>query len=201
MQEYTKSLHETKRKMCDIETLINKRGAIFKNALNENDVRTIDGLQRDYEILKDVVSDLRFVISWIKKGFQPNAHYRGIERNDAYYIMRPYDPSILERYIENKQAGEPYEDVEEEVYGNQKEKEEKQRIAFEEKLTREMAELLEKAKDKLTRNEKDILLLLEQKKPQSEIAQMVGVSQQAVSKTIKRIKKKLQELGIERDDL
>lgn len=165
------------------------------------DIREIDGLQRDYEILKDVASDLRFAISWMKKGFQPNAHYRGIERNDAYYVMRPYDPSILERYIENKQAGEPYEDVEEGVYGSQEEKEEMQRIAFEESMTRETAELLERVKVTLTRDEREVLLQLHKKTPQREIAEMVGISQPGIIKMIRRIKKKLQELEIERDDL
>ncbi|MFY0521007.1 sigma factor-like helix-turn-helix DNA-binding protein [Lysinibacillus sp. UGB7] len=193
LQEYRETLNETVKKVNYLES------PAFKSARKKKGL-TATKIDEDCTILRAAESNLHFVIEWLERGFQPDAHWRGIEKNDAYYVLRSYDPSMMEVLIENKQANEPYEMIDESLVSIE-EKEERERITFEDSLTRGMAGLFEKAKEMLTREEQDILLLLQQEMPQSEIANLIGVSQQAISKRIKRIKKKLSELGIERADL
>lgn len=184
LQEYKKTLKLTRAELRSIE----------------NDSFKYNDADAYYEVLKASEKDLQFAIAWIEKGFQPDAHYRGVQRNDAYYVMRPYDPSIIERYIENLQANESYELIDKD-FANHYEKREHERIMFEENTPNETLELLERAKSTLRSSELDLLKLLQQGKSQSEIAGLIGVSQQAVSKRCKAIKKKLLKLGIERSDL
>lgn len=183
LQEYKKTLKATNREL----------NGGWKN-------RDLTDCEAYLNTLKAAKSDLEFVVKWLEKGYQPDAHFRGIQRNDAYYVMRSYDPSIIERYIENKQANEPYEDFEK-VFECLEDKEEYERICFEDALTWEEAKLFEQAKSVLRNDEKELLILLIQGESQEQIAKYMGVSRPAIFKRIRLIKKKLSKLGIERIDL
>jgi len=208
LKEYRKTLNKNDLDIQSNENRIKKIKDTFQNAhalkvslrkaieLNKE----LKSKEQDLVIFKAAKSDLQFTTKWIKTGVQPDAHWRGIERNDAYYINRPYDPLMMGILIENKQANEPFEMVEE-SFSSVEEKEEQERIKFDDSLTRERAQLFYQAKEVLTRNEIEILLFIQEGRSQSEMAKFLGVSQQAISKRIKSIKKKLSKLGIERDDL
>lgn len=208
LEEYNKTLSENNLNIQFNEKRIKEIQYTFQNAhaLKISLRKAIDlnkefkNLEQDLVIFKAARSDLQFITTWIKTGIQPDGHWRGIEKNDAYYINRPYDPQMMGILIENKQANEPFEMVEE-SFSNVEEKEEQERIRFDDSLTRDTAELFEQAKEALTRNEIKILLFIQENRSQSEMAKLIGVSQQAISKRIKSIKKKLSKLGIERDDL
>lgn len=208
LDEYNKTLRKNNKDIQRVEKRIEAIKETFKNARTfKISLRKSVDLSKELKILgpdllifKAAKSDLQFITAWIETGIQPNGHWRGIEKNDAYYINRPYDPQMMGVLIENKQANEPFEMIEE-CFSSVEEKEEQERIRFEDSLTRNTAELFEKAKGMLTRNEIKILLFIQEDRSQSEMAELIGVSQQAISKRIKCIKKKLSTLGIERDDL
>lgn len=208
LEEYNKTLSENNRNIQFNEKRIKEIKYMFQNAraLKVSLRKAIDlnkelkTLEQDLVIFKAARSDLQFITMWIQTGIQPDGHWRGIEKNDAYYINRLYDPYMMGVLIENKQANEPFEMVEE-SFSSVEEKEEQERIKFDDSLTRERAQLFYRAKEVLTRNEVEILLFIQEGRSQSEMAKFIGVSQQAISKRIKSIKKKLSKLGIERDDL
>lgn len=208
LKEYQKTLNKNDLKIQTNENRIKKIKDTFQNAhaLKVSLRKAIDLnkelkiKEQDLVIFKAAKNDLQFTTKWIKTGIQPDAHWRGIEKNDAYYISRSYDPYMMGVLIENRQANEPFEMIEENFLSVE-EKEEQERIRFDDSLNRDTAELFEQAKEALTRNEIRILLFLQEERSQSEIAELIGVSQQAISKRIKSIKKKLSKIGIERDDL
>ncbi len=208
LKEYQKTLNKNDLKIQANENRIKKIKDTFQNAhaLKVSLRKAIDLnkelkiKEQDLVIFKAAKSDLQFTTKWIKTGIQPDAHWRGIEKNDAYYISRSYDPYMMGVLIENRQANKPFEMIEENFLSVE-EKEEQERIRFDDSLNRDTAELFEQAKEALTRNEIRILLFLQEERSQSEIAELIGVSQQAISKRIKSIKKKLSKIGIERDDL
>jgi len=208
LEEYNKTLNRNNLSIQFNENRIKEIKDTFQNAraLKVSLKKTIDlnkelkNIEQDLVIFKSAKSDLQFITAWIETGIQPDAHWRGIERNDAYYINRLYDPNMMGILIENKQANEPFEMIEE-SFSSIEEKEEHERIKFDDSLTRDRAELFEQAKEALTRNEIRILLFIQEGRSQSEMAKFIGVSQQAISKRSKSIKKKLSKLGIERDDL
>lgn len=176
LKEYKKTLKQTRNQIRDLEN-----DAAFKYA----------DPQALYEFLKAAQTDLQFAIAWIEKGYQPDAHYRGVQRNDAYYVMRPYDPSIIERYIENDQARGAYEFIEE-SYENVEEMQEQKRIEFEESLSKEKLCAIHKAKRILDDFEMQVVLLSEQGRSVREIAEMLGVSHMKIQRTKKTCRKKFE---------
>lgn len=208
LKEYNKTLSETnlniqfnEKRVKEIKYMLQNAHALkvsLRKAIDLN--KELKSLDSDLMIFKAARSDLQFITTWIETGIQPNGHWRGIEKNDAYYIKRLYDPQMMGVLIENKQANEPFEMIEE-SFSSVEEKEEHECIRFDDSLTRDRAKLFYQAKEALTRNEIKILLFIQEGRSQSEMAKFIGVSQQAISKRIKSIKKKLSKLGIERDDL
>lgn len=208
LEEYNKTLSETninvqskEKRIKEIKYMLQNAHALkvsLRQAIDLN--KELKILDPDLVIFKAAKSDLQFITTWIETGIQPNGHWRGIEKNDAYYINRLYDPQMMGVLIENKQANEPFEMIED-SFSSVEEKEEHERIRFDDSLTRDRAKLFYQAKEALTRNEIKILLFIQEGRSQSEMAKFIGVSQQAISKRIKSIKKKLSKLGIERDDL
>ncbi len=171
MQEYRKTLKATNRELN-----------------GEWKKRDLKDCEEYLNTLKAAKRDLEFVVKWLEKGYQPDAHFRGIHRNDAYYLMRPYDPSIIERYIENKQINKAFGEKNEHQY-------------IDEKIDWETQHLLEQATAILRKDECHLLELLSRGESQQRIAEIFCVSQQAISKRIKVVKRKLLKLGIERVDL
>lgn len=172
LKEYKKTLKQTRIELNRLE-----KGEAFNYAAPEE----------KYEFLKTVETDLRFVISWLEKGYQVDAHFRGIQRNDAYYVMRPYDPSIIERYVENRQAHHSFEYVEE-SYSSIEEMQEQKRIEFEDSLSKEKMVAIRKAKQVLSDFEMQVVLLSEQGRSVREIADMLSVNRMKVQRTKQKCK-------------
>lgn len=149
--------------------------------------------QSYYALLKTAETDLRYVITWLKKGFQPDGHFRGVQRNDAYYVTRPYDPTIIERFMENKQANEAFEFVEK-SYTSVEEMQESQRIEFEDSLAPEKMAAIRKAKKELDEFEMQIVLLSEQGRSSREIGEMLGINYKKVQRTKNKCRQKFEEI-------
>lgn len=176
LQEYKKSLKEVNREL--------------NGGWKERNLTDVEGYCRTFRAMK---SDLEFVIKWLEKGYQPDAHYRGIERNDAYYVMRPHDPAILERYMENKQANAPFEFVEE-SYGSVEEMQERKRVEFEDSLSPEKMAAIRKAKKELDDFEMQVVLLSEQGRTVREIGAMLGVNHMKVQRTKNKCRAKFEAI-------
>lgn len=176
LQEYKKTLKETNREL---------------NGGWEN--RDLTDCEAYLNTLKSAKGDLEFVIKWLEKGYQPDAHFRGIQRNDAYYVMRSYDPSVIERYMENKQANEPFDYVEE-SYSSIEEMQEKKRVEFEDNLPPEKMTAIRKAKKELDDFEMQVVLLSEQGRTVREIADMLEVGHMKVQRTKTKCRAKFESI-------
>jgi len=176
LQEYKKTLKATNREL----------NGGWKN-------RDLTDCEAYLNTLKAAKSDLEFVIKWLEKGYQPDAHFRGIQRNDAYYVMRPHDPSIIERYMENKQANEPFDYVEE-SYSSIEEMQEKKRIEFEDNLPPEKMAAIRKAKKELDDFELQVVLLSEQGRSVREIADILEVCHMRVQRTKTKCRAKFEAI-------
>lgn len=203
LQEYKDSLQLTLHEISLLET-----GRHFKSDVHKR----IKDPAAYFEVLKAAESDLRFVIGWIEKG--SNTHYRGVEKRDAYNVgsndferekkyqtIHAMDHMLMEYFIEDKQSQQPFETVINEDDRTIEEKEACAETQFEMSISYGTERLYNAALKILIPIEKQILMLHLLCKSQEEIAEMIGTTQQAVSKRIKRIKKKLLEIGIERNDL
>lgn len=199
LQEYKRSLKLTRQERGILES-----GEI-SNCSNPEDY---------LEMLKAAEEDLRFAIVWIQNGYNAKSHYRGAEKKDAYHVGSNYidsakhytstsaiDPGMMEFYLSDERAQSPFINIINEDNRTIEDKELDELLDFRESLNDEVARLLEAAKAVLSQKEIDILLFTQQGIAQEEMAEMLGISQQAISKRIQSIKKKLLKIGIERTDL
>ena len=208
LKSYRQSLHET---LDQIEFLTSPASE------NARATKGLDELQEEryIGILKAAETDIRFAIKWLEKGYQYDAHWRGVEKLDAYNlgeaipvvpklrtIKRLADPYLMDYYIEDERAQQPFEIVDTEDYRTDEEREwDEQLDAKEKSLRKGLFDKMEQVKNSLCHIEIDILIARLQDVPQEEMAKALGISQQAISKRFKSIKKKLAEIGIERADL
>lgn len=208
LKSYRQSLHETLEQIELLTSPVSKN-ARTKKGFDQSQT------EKSIEMLKAAEIDIRFAIKWLEKGYQYDAHWRGIEKSDAYNLgeiaqempksrttKRLVDPYLMDYYIEDEKARRPFEMVDAEDVRADEGKEWDERLDAREKLLRKgLFEKMEQVKNSLCHIEIDILIARLQKIPQEETAQALGVSQQAVSKRIKSIKRKLAAIGIERADL
>lgn len=199
LQEYKRSLKLTRQE---------------RGILESGEISNCADPQEYFEMLKAAEEDLRFAIVWMQNGYNVKSHYRGAEKKNAYRIGSNYiestkhyastsavDPSMMEFYLSDYRAQMPFENIINEDDRTIEDKELDELMDFRESLTDKVAQQLEEARSSLSQREIDILLFTQQGMAQEEMAEMLGISQQAISKRIQSIKKKLLKIGIEREDL
>lgn len=172
----------------------------------------------DYKVLMAVADDLEFAVQWLERGYRKDTHFRGIEKLDAYGLgeisngvtrikrtrnfQYAVDPYLMDYYIEDEGARQPFEDVTEEDVRTEEEKEQDEILDAKEKaIAKGLFIKLEEAQAVLTRDDIYMLLAHQQGASQEAMAQELGITRQAVAKRVKSIKKKLERIGIERADL
>lgn len=57
--------------------------------------------EEDKPIIKDMITDLEYIIEWLSTGRRPG-NKRGIERRSAYQNTRFIDPLIIQRYFRSE---------------------------------------------------------------------------------------------------
>lgn len=180
LKEYKESLNITRFQIKNIEIEISIATDSLQNARGRRVPmlkEQIDRLKMDKSQYNQMESSLKYTIEWLETGRRPG-QYRGIEKKDAYYNMRSYDPSVMERYMENKQAILPW-DMEE---------------AEERTLSKEDGEIVKAVLEKLSEREREALLMNLNGKSIREIACMLEMPRQTVHNTIKRAKRKIAEI-------
>lgn len=201
LQEYRETLNQTLDQIHRIKM--------------HNYAFTGDEQQEDYEILIAVEADLRHAIKWLEKGYQYDAHWRGVEKLDAYnlgevmqevpklYAKRQLlDPYLMDFYVEDERAQKPFETIDNEDYRTIEDREWDERLDVQEKLIEKgLFDQMEQAKAILCHQEIAILVFHQQGISQEEMAGTLGVTQPAICQRIKSIKKKLAKIGVERIDL
>ncbi|MEK3976072.1 sigma factor-like helix-turn-helix DNA-binding protein [Psychrobacillus sp. FSL K6-1267] len=180
IDEYKESLKITRFQLKGIEVEISVAKINLQNARGRrvtNLKAQIDRLEFDKSTYNQMLSSLKYTLEWLENGRRPG-QIRGIEKKDAYYNMRPYDPSIMERYIENKQASMPW-DIEK-----------AERIVF----SKMDGEIVKTVLETLSERERDALLMSLNGKSIREIGCMLEMPRQTVHNTIKRAKRKIAEI-------
>ena len=176
---------------------------------------TADEIKEDYVLLVAIKADLEFIVKWLEMGYQHDAHWRGIEKSDAYNlgefvasvpkirnIKRPVNPRLIDCYFEDKRAQQFFDNVTNEDTRTIEEKEQDEILDAKEKVIKKGLFIkLEQAQQVLSPDDIYMLLAYQQGVSQEEMAEELKITQQAVSKRIKSIKKKLESIGIERTDL
>lgn len=180
LKEYKESLYITRSQKRNIETEISIATDNLQNARGRRVPmlkEQIERLKMDKSQYSQMESSLKYIVEWLETGRRPG-QYRGIEKKDAYYNMRPFDPSVMERYMENKQATLPWDmEVEEERT-----------------LSKEDGEIVQAVLEKLSEREREALLMNLNGKSIREIACMLEMPRQTVHNTIQRAKRKIAEI-------
>lgn len=180
LKEYKESLSITRFQMKSIEIEISIATNNLQNARGRRVPMLKDQIERlkmDKSQYSQMESSLKYTIEWLETGRRPG-QYRGIEKKDAYYNMRSFDPSVMERYIENKQATMPWDN------------EKAERVVF----SKIDGEIVRTVLETLSERERDALLMNLNGKSIRDIGSMLEMPRQTVHNTIKRAKRKIAEI-------
>lgn len=163
------TLHETriveKRLLLKVETL--------KNTKENSDELLY--LEEDLKIVRSWISNLTYVIMWLKIGKNPESR-RGIERRAAYEREIPFDPYWIQ--LKKDETCCTFESEIEEIDD------------FKEDLVKEIIKPLNK-------KEKEIFELVANNFSIREIANYLHIPKSTVADTIQRCKRKIEDEGWE----
>lgn len=182
------SYRQTRRKTKqNAESLKVKLAALeFKKekAMNVEYIAQLDSevkkIKDDLTILNAMISSLKFSIDWMATGRMPGS-MRGIDNRAAYDREIPFELNVMQRFSDETTV-HLYERTEEEL------EEEQQAHIQKEEISKSILSTLSK-------RERDVLQLISNKYTQQQCAEMLGVSQQSISKTIASYERKIKEEG------
>lgn len=188
VKKLLKEYNQTKRHTETMLRSIEEKLSVVKQMHSTNQDNRLENpsaeeleLSGEYETVKQMLSDINYIISWLRRGGQPNRK-RGIERRATYEREVPFEPYWIQRQKDNKDIGQ-YEAAEDE---------DEQLI----NLSNEQKERCSKAiTDSLTERQKEILELVANGYSHEDIAQLLGLHKGTVDRTIKRAKEKIAAEG------
>lgn len=154
-----------------------KKGNKERIVLLNNQLQSIED---EIQIRSQEISSLNFAIEWMSTCRQPGTH-RGVENRAAYDREVPFENSWIERRSDHQQEV-PIELTDLEM-----------KLANEEQNKKKI--VVRNILKSLTPRQIEILELIANGYNQSEIARILGISQQSVSETISRYKNKIKEDG------
>lgn len=188
MKELLMSYRQTRRKTKkDADALKMKLATAELKKENTINIEYIAELNIDIKKMKDdltilnaMISSLKFSIDWMATGRMPGA-MRGIDNRAAYDREISFELDVMQRFPDERTI-ELYEKTEEEQY-----EEEQSHIR--------KAEISKNILSSLNTREREVLQLISNKYTQQEIANMLGVTQQSISKTIAKYEEKIKNEG------
>lgn len=188
MKELLMSYRQTRRKTKkDADALKIKLATAELKKENTINIEYIAELNIDIKKMKDdltilnaMISSLKFSIDWMATGRMPGA-MRGIDNRAAYDREISFELDVMQRFPDERTI-ELYEKTEEEQY-----EEEQSHIR--------KAEISKNILSSLNTREREVLQLISNKYTQQEIANMLGVTQQSISKTIAKYEEKIKNEG------
>jgi len=182
LKEYNATKRNTEAWLNFLEEKIDKqmpktdRNERFKNPSLE-DVE----LLQEYETVKQMLSDINYIIEWLRRGGQPNRK-RGIERQGVYKREVPFEPYWIQRRKDISHCIEPIENL---FQSNS------EQIEDEMLKEQQVKEIMKIFNDK----QKEILTLKADGYTHSEIAETLDIPKGTVDVTVKRIKEKVKAEG------
>lgn len=138
-------------------------------------------LSEEYETVKQMLSDINYIINWLRRGGQPNRK-RGIERQGVYKREIPFEPYWIQR---RKDVTESVDTIENLLQSSDEITEDE---LMKEQQVKEITKIFN---DK----QKEILSLKADGYTHSEIAEILEIPKSTVDVTIKRIKDKVRDKG------
>lgn len=174
LQEYEKTLLQTRKSLNQKMSTANKYEA-FKEKLSPAGIDYLGILRSDIKILNAAIRDITFTIEWIATGGNPERR-RGIERRTVYEKEILMDPLANGKF----QISDSYnlsEDNDSDLKSLYK------------------SDLVNDITSTFTARQKEIFELHAKKYTETEIAELLGTSQQYISKTIIRCREKIKEEG------
>lgn len=185
LKEYRTTRRETK---TVLDNLKRKRDEIVKpggvhvrlSCLTIQERETLILIDNDINTIRNWLSNLNFCITYLNRGHHPKA--RGIERRAAYEREIPFEPYWIQRRKDTTDV-DYYESTANEdtdmvlISNESKEK------------------LLESITQNLTDRQKEIIQLSSNGYSHEEIAQLLGVHKGTISRTISRVKEKIESEG------
>lgn len=152
---------------------------MYPDEIVELDIE-IKKIKDDLTILNAMISSLKFSIDWMATGRMPGS-MRGIDNRAAYDREIPFELNVMQRFPDETTVN-LYERTEEELEDEQQSHMQKEEIA-------------KSILSTLNKRERDVLQLISNKYTQQECAEMLGVSQQSISKTIANYERKIKNEG------
>ena len=179
LQQYERTLWETKEKLQEIEEEIQTYSVIYEDKCAEENVKAwAREMAKPYLEDKEVISswkrNLEYSITWMKTGHRPGLK-RGIERRAAYQNEKPVDPLLMQRYF--RSSINPYDwDQEEKEYV----------------ITPSEQEILNEAMSVLSEKEREVYILARGNgHSQYKVAEMMKLSRSSVRNMLERADKKI----------
>lgn len=179
LEDYKITLKKTKHELKIREQLL-KNYTVEKAMLHDLQIYLAiayskpTGLQDDITQLRAFIRSLEFSIEWLETGRQPGTS-RGVEKKDVYKKRRHVD-SMKSSYSQL------------DLYPSEKENVRDEETIHKEKLVNEIVKTL-------TVRQRDVLDLHARKYTETDIASMLGTSQQYISKTISTCRDKIKKEG------
>lgn len=173
LQEYEKTLIQTRKSLNEKMSIANKYEA-FKEKLSPAGLEYLEILRGDIKILNAAIRDVTFTIEWIATGGNPERR-RGIERRAVY------EKEILTDSLANSKF---------QTQDNYNFENEETNLHSEYKM-----DLVSDVTRTFTARQKEIFELYARNYTETEIAQLLGTSQQYISKTIIKCREKIKEEG------
>lgn len=167
LMEYKSTLKNTK-------SLLQYTNHWISIANKKRNLEQIELLEREAALYRAEISDLNFIIKWIRTGRQPGST-RGVENRAAYEREIPVDPYWIQ--LNNDTAYDMYKDTNYENTDFEKE------------------ELIKKIIKPLNKKEKEIFIMAANDMSIRQIAKMTGIPRSTVHDTLKKCSQKIEEGG------
>ena len=188
MKKLLKEYNATKRNTEEWLKFLEEKVAVSKqmhkadqNKRFENPSLEDVELLQEYETVKQMLSDINYIINWLRRGGQPNRR-RGIERQGVYKREVPFEPY----WIQRRKDASHYTDTIENLFQSNSEQIENEMLK-----EQQVKEIMKIFNDK----QKEILTLKADGYTHSEIAETLDIPKGTVDVTVKRIKEKVKAEG------
>lgn len=168
-------IQEYKRTLKDTKTLLPIRKTKLLRARDIQDMEEIKRLENEIKTINSWISNLQYVIQWLRTGRQPGTT-RGVERRAVYEREIPVEPYLMQYYAKHIM---PIPDNSDESIENTNEKE---------NMINELLSILNK-------DEKEILMMAANNISLRKISLLTNKPKSTVENILKRCKEKITDEG------
>jgi len=168
-------IQEYKRTLKDTKTLLPIRKTKLLRAKQIQDIEEIKRLENEIKTINSWISNLQYVIQWLRTGRQPGTT-RGVENRAAYQREIPMEPFLMQHYVGHII---PISDNNDELVENANEKE----------------NMINELMSTLNKDEKEILVMAANNISLRKISLLTNKPKSTVENILKRCKEKIADEG------